>query len=71
MLKAGWKPIHAADADQCMDGDERCQGRPEMLACAGTGMANCSFLWKLGSKFVTIFTTGEKPEYSGSRNGKP
>ena len=28
MLKAGWKRFHSEDADTCMDGDLRCQGRP-------------------------------------------
>lgn len=68
MMRAGWKPYHAKDADQCMDGDSRCQGRPEMHACAGTGLANCEFLWKRGSKQVAIYTVGEVGgSYSGYR----
>ena len=71
MLKAGWKPFHSPDADPCPDGDDRCQGRPEMIACAGTGMANCAFVWKKGSKFFTILTVGEDATFAGSRVGKP
>ena len=65
MLKAGWKPFRAPDADECFDGDERCQGRPEMQSCAGTGMANCRFLWKRKGKTAVIFTIGEDASYDG------
>ncbi len=62
MIKAGWKPYHSPDAQDC-GGDARCEGRPEMEACAGTGMANCVFLWKRKGKTVEILTTGENPVY--------
>lgn len=60
MLSAGWNPFHAEDADTCGDEDPRCQGRPEMATCAGTGMANCRFLWKKNEKIVGICTVGEE-----------
>ena len=60
MMEAGWKPYHARDADTCKSGDARCQGRPEMEACAGTGMANCRFLWVKEGKTVGICTVGEE-----------
>ncbi len=59
MMKAGWKPYHAKDADTCMTDDARCQGRPEMESCASTGMANCRFLWVKESKISAICTVGE------------
>ncbi len=59
MIKAGWKPYHSPEADVCAKGDLRCQGRPEMEACAGTGMANCNFLWKRKDATVAISTLGE------------
>ena len=59
MLKAGWKPYHAPDADKCLAGDKRCEGRPEMKNCAGTGVAPCIFLWKRKGKTVAILTVGE------------
>jgi hypothetical protein len=65
MLKAGWKPFHSPDADKCYDGDERCEGRPEMQNCAGTGLAPCRFLWKRKGKTVIIFTSGENTIYNG------
>lgn len=69
MLKAGWKPYHSPDADECMKGDSRCQGRPEMESCAGTGMANCRFLWKKQEKTVGICTVGEENNsFSGMCN---
>lgn len=65
MLKAGWKPYKSPEADKCMEGDKRCEGRPEMESCAGTGMANCRFLWKRKSKTVAILTIGEDAVYDG------
>ena len=65
MLKAGWKPFHAKDADICQTGDDRCEKRPEMQSCAGTGLAPCRFLWKRGKKTVVIFTAGENVVYNG------
>lgn len=63
MLRAGWKPYHAPRADKCMAGDKRCQGRPEMEACSGTGVAACRFLWKRRGKTVAILTEGEDVAY--------
>ena len=65
LLKAGWEPFHADDADECQPGDLRCENRPEMQSCAGTGMANCKFLWKRKGKTLAIFTVGEDAVYSG------
>lgn len=65
LLTAGWTPHRAKDADKCGEGDERCQGRPEMQSCAGTGMANCKFLWKRSGKTLAIFTVGEDAAYDG------
>jgi len=66
MIRAGWKPYHAPNADQCMIDDERCAGRPEMEVCAGTGNAACRFLWKRRGRTVAIITEGEFPAvYSG------
>ena len=66
MLKAGWKPFHSPNADECAKGDLRCENRPEMESCAGTGLGPCNFLWKRNKKTVTITTVGEnKAVYSG------
>lgn len=59
LLADGWQPYHAPNADTCMEGDTRCQGRPEMESCAGTGMANCNFLWKKDGKTIEVHTIGE------------
>lgn len=59
LLDGGWQPFHDPNADVCETGDKRCEGRPEMEACAGTGMANCRFLWKRDGKTLVIFTVGE------------
>ena len=65
MIQFGWKPFHSNDADKCEKGDKRCEGRPEMEACAGTGLANCKFLWVKGSKKVAICTIGEVAKFDG------
>jgi len=59
MVEAGWEPFHAKDAAICTEGDMRCEGRPEMHACAGAGMANCKFLWKKEEKMTAICTIGD------------
>jgi len=63
MIKAGWEPYVSDDADSCLKGDSRCEGRQEMLACAGTGMANCKFAWKKQEKIIAICTVGEDAEF--------
>lgn len=59
MLEAGWAPFHAQDANTCIEGDLRCEGRPEMQVCAGTGLANCKFLWQKEETITAICTIGE------------
>ena len=65
LIKAGWKPFHSPDADECYKSDKRCANRPEMESCAGTGLAPCRFLWKRKGKTVVIFTSGENTIYNG------
>lgn len=66
LLRAGWKPIHALDADECPDWDVRCKGRPEMFSCAGTGLGSCLFLWEKDGDVKGICTVGEdRPVFSG------
>lgn len=65
LIKAGWTPFKSKEADKCLEGDERCQDFPEMEACAGTGLGNCRYLWKKGSKTLAIFTIGDSPIYDG------
>lgn len=65
LLASGWQPFHASDADVCSQGDARCQGRPEMQACAGTGMANCRFIWQKDGKTVAVMTVGEDAAFAG------
>jgi hypothetical protein len=66
LLGDGWKPFHSLDADACQDGDPRCKGRPEMESCAGTGAANCRFLWQKGGSKVAILTVGEDTIFEGA-----
>lgn len=65
LVQAGWQPETAADADHCMAGDERCKGRPEMQSCAGTGAANCVFLWRKGDTVMAVSTVGIPTTVSG------
>lgn len=68
LLNAGWKPRRMPDADQCMQGDDRCQGRPEMEACAGSGRANCRFAWQRAGALLTIFTVGSPAVFEAASN---
>lgn len=63
MLRAGWKYYHVKDADDCIKGDTRCQGFPEMAHCTGLGMPFCEFTWIKGKKVIGICTAGEVSVY--------
>lgn len=65
LIKAGWVPFKSKDAQKCDGEDDRCKDFPEMEACAGTGLGNCSYLWKKGNKTLAIYTIGDFPNYNG------
>jgi hypothetical protein len=60
LLRDGWQPVISKDADKCMEGDTRCEGRPEMETCSGTGLAMCRFAWHRDGQRLTICTAGEE-----------
>src|SRR3990167_81243 len=60
LLRDGWQPVISKNADACNDGDTRCQGRPEMQSCGGTGLAMCRFAWQREERRLTICTAGEE-----------
>lgn len=59
LLAEGWQPVRDPDADRCAPTDRRCAGRPEMVACAGTGEAPCIFAWRRGDVAIEVVTRGE------------
>jgi hypothetical protein len=61
LVNSGWQPASNAQADQCEKGDSRCDGRPEMQECAGTGEANCNFRWRKANTVVDVNTITETP----------
>ncbi len=60
LMRDGWQPRISKDADQCMEGDTRCEGRPEMQTCSGSGLAMCRFRWQRDEQQLTICTAGEE-----------
>ncbi len=54
LLQQGWKPMILPDSDECMEDDTRCQGRPEMQWCSGTGLAGCQFNWVKNGKLRPV-----------------
>ncbi|RDJ25434.1 hypothetical protein DWF00_15435 [Bosea caraganae] len=60
LIKQGWQPTKLPGADECWEGDKRCTGRAEMFACAGTGAANCLFIWKKAGTLIEVATKGEE-----------
>lgn len=58
LIKDGWSPVLSPDADACMNGDKRCENRPEMEACSGSGLAPCKFVWKKNNHELNVFTLG-------------
>ncbi|MBP0463415.1 hypothetical protein J5Y09_05790 [Roseomonas sp. PWR1] len=67
LLAAGWEPLRVPDADRCAPRDARCEGRPEMVACAGTGLAPCAFAWRRGAEEIEVLTTGPDTIVTGTR----
>jgi hypothetical protein len=61
LVASGWQPVISADADPCMAGDTRCEGRPEMEACAGTGEGNCLFVWRKNNTMIAVTTYDDPP----------
>lgn len=66
LLAVGWRPVTLPGADRCSGRDSRCKDRPEMLSCAGTGMANCLFTWQRNNTVIGISTIGEDATFDGS-----
>lgn len=60
LLRDGWQPLISKNADQCIEGDSRCEGRPEMQTCSGSGRAMCRFSWQRDGQQLTICTAGEE-----------
>ena len=58
LINSGWSPVISADADECINGDVRCESRPEMEACSGSGLAPCKFVWRKGKNTLNVFTVG-------------
>jgi hypothetical protein len=61
LANSDWHPASKVDADQCIKGDDRCEGRPEMQSCAGTGEANCLFMWQRASTLIAVSTIADPP----------
>ena len=59
LLQQGWKPVHAPERGFVCHSDPRCEGRPETVVCAGTGLANCLFRWQRNKTIIEIETIGE------------
>ncbi len=60
LLAEGWQPLRDPEADRCGPTDRRCAGRPEMVACSGTGEAPCLFAWQRGGIAIEVITRGEE-----------
>jgi hypothetical protein len=67
LLRDGWSPLVLPDADRCGPRDSRCQGRPEMVACAGTGLGHCLFAWQKGTTSIEVITAGDPAVVTGTR----
>jgi hypothetical protein len=65
LLDGGWQPVVVPEAQRCAPGDGRCEGRPEMVDCQSTGLAQCAFVWQQGPILIEIITTGDPPAVAG------
>lgn len=59
LIISGWQPMRLPNAGTCYEGDSRCEGRPEMFHCSGTGLAHCYFTWRKGTTQIEVVTSGE------------
>lgn len=60
LIGLGYTPVRLPNSDECMSGDSRCEGYPEMASCSGTGAAHCVFVWKSkADRLIEIVTIGE------------
>jgi hypothetical protein len=67
MLSAGFAPYHVGTyrlvKTPCVGREDVCGTYPEAADCAGTGNADCEFLFSKGREtIVMIHTVGERPE---------
>ena len=60
LTKLGYKPEANPDADAC-DAKSDATCFPEKIACAGSGLGQCIFLWSKNAAKVEIVTVGERP----------
>ncbi|BDG73561.1 hypothetical protein [Roseomonas fluvialis] len=67
LLRDGWQPLRDPEADACGATERRCTGRPEMVACAGTGEAPCIFAWQRGGVAIEVITRGEETTVAALR----
>lgn len=67
LIAAGWEPLPDPEADRCPPGDARCEGRPEMVACSGTGAGHCLFAWRRGAVAIEVITAGPEARVAGWR----
>jgi len=67
LVAAGWQPLARPDADRCTPGDARCEGRPEMVACSGTGLGPCVFAWRRGAAGIEVIAAGVPFVVTGMR----
>jgi hypothetical protein len=60
LIGLGWAPAPTSkDPTRCSPGADECATYPETLACSGTGLARCSFLWRRGATLIEVGTFGE------------
>ncbi|WP_230169529.1 hypothetical protein [Roseomonas sp. CECT 9278] len=67
LLAERWQPLRDPEADRCLPTDTRCTGRPEMVACAGTGLGHCLFAWRRGPTAIEVITAGPDTVVTGLR----
>jgi hypothetical protein len=64
LIALGWKPaVTSSDPKRCAPGADECAKYPETVACSGTGLARCMFLWRRGETLIEIGTFGEEMRF--------
>jgi hypothetical protein len=60
MLKAGWKPVHFKDSDDCT-GIEWCNDWPEMRTWQSVSPGYITFMWSRQGAMVVVTALDDPP----------
>jgi hypothetical protein len=67
LIALGYQPVKLPDADKCDVASDYARCFPERQSCAGTGLAQCNFVWRRTERVIIVGTIGEDPKVASVR----